>query len=937
MAIIATGLTLRIFQACYVSAFLPAQRASTGQGVTEAVLLRFIGLSKQAKKRNQSLSPGDKLILHQSLPAHCPETEGCLNVCSFHHHCLTNHHLPDSLPHIQQREEPFYSSPGRQSTCKWQWDARFLLSQHASHYHHDFFSSKELASLLVQQALRTDGQLKHFIPHLYKRVAGSSWALQLPIAQQQRETYKPLVKDRICSTPCSTLAARLSVPARCKGKAPKLWLIPLHFIPRPSPICKEPPAAQLPPGPAVAVVAFPVCDSGITYGKGGVPRSLLLPLRCRWLAEGQQRVSVVGHNEQSAPWAVQETQQKFMIHTGTCPDFSDFLKSEGVSEQQPLASSLTLLLEQIHLPCASLPAKASASSLSDKRSKCVLRCRTADVCEMCRAVSLTKREAVFAHNPYSQYTRHHQSVFLSVIAGSRGGKSPQETSEKCKSRHLEKNKTVIKNGEDTFEFNLHSEERGGIQPGMGKQFRARHARPQEDLTRDLGPRDAVTTDVLGRTAPRVPEAITEPLCPWGARRPAPPAAGCSSAGGLRYCIYVTGSTPSCLFGILLCGREGGELNPKHETPVQQRLEWEEQRTIHTSTDGRCSSFLQMATGSWRSPSPVLLEELADALQQRKCLRPPWREACALSPTAHVALAASELFAGGNSEPPAGWRHRHRQPWHSAPLFHKLLGHFQATRASNIGVVWPFTPEKPCHITGITNVKRDWMLRNSSSSILHSVSLQGGHGAAQQRQKHTDQKSSHDTQKSGQETKVQPQWPSVLVCAAHQLLLVKHRRDSKVYAPNRPQTAEPGFPSSSRAGLAQLHRELDRNTTSHQRGAAAAPSLTRLMTIARPSNSGVVWPFTPEKPCHVTGITNVKRDWMLRNSSSSILHSVSLQGGHGAAQQRQKVAAQSDREKLLERKRRGTKRRAAPMQLTVALLAGPFVDQGPHHISEYSQI
>lgn len=66
-------------------------------------------------------------------------------------------------------------------------------------------------------------------------------------------------------------------------------------------------------------------------GAGGVPRSLLLPLRCRWLAEGQQRVSVVGHNEQSAPWAVQETQQKFMIHTGTCPDFSDFLKSEGVS------------------------------------------------------------------------------------------------------------------------------------------------------------------------------------------------------------------------------------------------------------------------------------------------------------------------------------------------------------------------------------------------------------------------------------------------------------------------------------------------------------------------------------------------------------------------------------------------------------------------------
>lgn len=65
-----------------------------------------------------------------------------------------------------------------------------------------------------------------------------------------------------------------------------------------------------------------------------------------------------------------------------------------------------------------------------------------------------------------------QSVFLSVIAGSRGGKSPQETSEKCKSRHLEKNKTVIKNGEDTFEFNLHPEERGGIQPGMGKQFRA---------------------------------------------------------------------------------------------------------------------------------------------------------------------------------------------------------------------------------------------------------------------------------------------------------------------------------------------------------------------------------------------------------------------------------------------------------------------------------
>lgn len=49
------------------------------------------------------------------------------------------------------------------------------------------------------------------------------------------------------------------------------------------------------------------------------------------LAGRGQCVSVVGHNEQSAPWAVQETQQKFMIHTGTCPDFTDFLKCEGVS------------------------------------------------------------------------------------------------------------------------------------------------------------------------------------------------------------------------------------------------------------------------------------------------------------------------------------------------------------------------------------------------------------------------------------------------------------------------------------------------------------------------------------------------------------------------------------------------------------------------------
>lgn len=76
-------------------------------------------------------------------------------------------------------------------------------------------------------------------------------------------------------------------------------------------------------------------------------------------------------------------------------------------EPAAVQSHLKLSCQQIHLPCASLPAKASASSLSDKRSKCVLRCRTADVCEMCRAVSLTKREAVFAHNPYSQYTRHH--------------------------------------------------------------------------------------------------------------------------------------------------------------------------------------------------------------------------------------------------------------------------------------------------------------------------------------------------------------------------------------------------------------------------------------------------------------------------------------------------------------------------------------------------
>lgn len=85
------------------------------------------------------------------------------------------------------------------------------------------------------------------------------------------------------------------------------------------------------------------CLEGITSpllrchppGAGGVPklglRSLLLPLRCGWLAEMQQCVSVVGHNEQSAPWAVQETQQKCMIRAGTCPDFSDILKCEGVS------------------------------------------------------------------------------------------------------------------------------------------------------------------------------------------------------------------------------------------------------------------------------------------------------------------------------------------------------------------------------------------------------------------------------------------------------------------------------------------------------------------------------------------------------------------------------------------------------------------------------
>lgn len=36
----------------------------------------------------------------------------------------------------------------------------------------------------------------------------------------------------------------------------------------------------------------------------------------------------------------------------------------------------------------------------------------------------------------------------------------------------------------------------------------------------------------------------------------------------RYCIYVTGSTPSCLFGILLCGREGGELNVSEHSDTE---------------------------------------------------------------------------------------------------------------------------------------------------------------------------------------------------------------------------------------------------------------------------------------------------------------------------------------------------------------------------------
>lgn len=53
---------------------------------------------------------------------------------------------------------------------------------------------------------------------------------------------------------------------------------------------------------------------------------------------------------------------------------------------------------------------------------------------------------------------------MSVIAGSHRGISPQETSEKCKSRHLEKEKkkTAIKNEEDTFKFNVHPEENNGF-------------------------------------------------------------------------------------------------------------------------------------------------------------------------------------------------------------------------------------------------------------------------------------------------------------------------------------------------------------------------------------------------------------------------------------------------------------------------------------------
>lgn len=57
---------------------------------------------------------------------------------------------------------------------------------------------------------------------------------------------------------------------------------------------------------------------------------------------------------------------------------------------------------------------------------------------------------------------------MSAVVGNHWGLSLQETSEKCKSRHLEKNKKSIKK-RDIFEFNLHPRERG-LTPGMGKQF-----------------------------------------------------------------------------------------------------------------------------------------------------------------------------------------------------------------------------------------------------------------------------------------------------------------------------------------------------------------------------------------------------------------------------------------------------------------------------------
>lgn len=153
-AIITADLTLWIFQACYTMAFLPVQ--TEGNHRTEhhrSCSVRFTAFEKQ------TLCGGDKTVLASALP---DQTEGCLNLCSSHHCCLTSHQLCNQPPRFMTSEAVLLLTweiinKQMEAGCR-----IAVVTINMLYYHHETLSCKELASLLVHQVLQADGRLQTF-------------------------------------------------------------------------------------------------------------------------------------------------------------------------------------------------------------------------------------------------------------------------------------------------------------------------------------------------------------------------------------------------------------------------------------------------------------------------------------------------------------------------------------------------------------------------------------------------------------------------------------------------------------------------------------------------------------------------------------------------------------------------------------------------------